>query len=47
MGEEDEELRTLRECLRLSQHALERDPHQLPGQIVGRTTKVNKRSRYC
>ena len=36
----DAELSTLLECLRLSRGAIEGDPKQLPGQILGRISEV-------
>ena len=42
---QDEDLSLLVKTLRLSEAALKYDPHQLPGQILGRISKVRRLSR--
>ena len=49
---EEEDLKTVGEVLQLSQDALNQDPHQLPGQLIGRiahvsTVKLPSISRCC
>ena len=38
---EEEDLKTVGEVLQLSQDALNQDPHQLPGQLIGRIAHVS------
>ncbi len=47
MFSDDAQLETVLQCLRVSQDALQRDPHQLPAQILGRIAEVKEGALTC